>query len=263
MCLVGLALGVSERFPLVIAANRDEFYARPTAPLDWWTPEVGEGNAPILGGRDLQGGGTWLGVSAAGRIALVTNVRDPSEVVAPAAPSRGEIVERWLRADTTFDALERHVTGAGFAGVNVLAFDRGGAEVVHLSNHGVARTTVGPGLHGLSNASIDTPWPKVTALTERIAPALRGAGAADELAIALFAALADDVAAPDPSLPSTGVGVEMERSLSPAFIRMPEMGYGTRTSTVVVREGASLTVYERTHGAVVVDRRVVLARWPG
>lgn len=261
MCLVGVALGVSERFPLVIAANRDEFLARPTAALDWWRPGVGEGSDPILGGRDLKGGGTWLGVSAAGRIALVTNVRE-AEDVAPDAPSRGEIVERWLRRDTTFDSLATHVASAGFAGVNVLAFDNAGATVEHFSNRGEPRTSVVTGIHGLSNASIDTPWPKVRALKDRVRAAVNEASTADALALALFDALANDAVAPDDTLPSTGVGVAMERSLSPAFIKLPEIEYGTRSSTVVIRAGDTLSVYERTHGKVVADRRVILPRWP-
>lgn len=261
MCLVGVAFQVSERFPLVIAANRDEFLARPTATLDWWTPEVGEGNAPILGGRDLKGGGTWLGVSAAGRIALVTNVREPEDVL-PKSPSRGEIVERWLRPDATFDSLAKHVATAGFAGVNVLAFDGAGTAIEHLSNRGAPRATLAPGVHGLSNASIDTAWPKVTALKARVSAAMHVADSADALALALFDALASDAVAPDDALPSTGVGLAMERSLSPAFIELPEIGYGTRSSTIVIRAGETLSVYERTHGEVVADRRVILPRWP-
>lgn len=239
MCLVGVALGASERFPLVIAANRDEFLARPTAPLDWWP----KGPAAILGGRDLKAGGTWLGVSKTGRIALVTNVRELGDTP-PGAPSRGEIAAHWLTEHPSFDEMEKHVTGEGFAGVNVLVFE--GKHVEHLSNRGPARTRLERGIHGLSNASLDTPWPKVVALKEKIDAAL-AAPDVGSLTSALLDALASREAAPDDSLPHTGVGIEMERSLSPAFIALPQMGYGTRSSTVIVREGTKLHVTERTY----------------
>lgn len=256
MCLVGIALEASDRFPLVIAANRDEFYARPTAPLAWWEE--------ILGGRDLEGGGTWLGASAS-RLALVTNVRT-HEDVSPDAPSRGEIVQYWLKGSPDFDALEAHVTKSGFAGVNVLAF--GGGLFEHVSNHGRPRTRLEKGIHALSNATLDTPWPKAEKLKARLAAALAHAASADDLAAALFDALADEEVAPDDRLPDTGVGIEMERNLSPAFIRLPQLGYGTRSSTVVIREGRALTLYERTHGlerngstAMANDRRVTIRDW--
>lgn len=252
MCLVGLALGASERFPLVIAANRDEFLARPTAPLDWWPKD----HEAILGGRDLKAGGTWLGVAKTGRIALVTNVRAPEDTP-PGAPSRGEIVSHWLTNNPTFDAMEAHVTGEGFAGVNVLVFE--GKHVEHLSNRGTPRTRLERGIHGLSNASIDTPWPKVVALKERIDAAL-AAPDVDSLASTLLDALAHTDKATDECLPHTGVGIEMERNLSPAFIALPELGYGTRSSTIVIREGNKLFVTERTYSGVKEqrDRRVIV-----
>ncbi|MFO0741644.1 MAG: NRDE family protein [Labilithrix sp.] len=248
MCLVGIALGVSERFPLVIAANRDELYARPTAPLDWWDG--------VLGGRDLEGGGTWLGANAKGWLALVTNVRAPEHVAAD-APSRGEIVPIWLAGDGDFDALERHVTRSGFAGVNVLALAKGQME--HVSNHGRPRTKLEVGIHALSNASIDSPWPKAEKLKSRLASALDSIATQDELVGELWRALADEAVAPDDQLPETGVGLEMERRLSPAFIRLPELGYGTRSSTIVIAEGRTLTLHERTHGLG--DRRVRIDAW--
>lgn len=252
MCLVGVALNVSERFPLVIAANRDEFYARPTAALDWWDG--------ILGGRDLKGGGTWLGATRSGRLALVTNVRVP-EHVAPDAPSRGEIVRYWLNGTNDFDALEAHVTKSGFAGVNVLAYERNRME--HVSNHGRPRTKLENGVHALSNATLDSPWPKAEELRARMRTLVETAGSAssDELAAALWDALADETVAPDDRLPETGVGIEMERKLSPAFLRLPELGYGTRSSTIAIAEGRTLTLFERTHGPGGGERRVVIDAW--
>jgi uncharacterized protein with NRDE domain len=251
MCLVGVARNASERFPFVIAANRDEFYARPTAPLDWWDG--------VLGGRDLKGGGTWLGATKEARLALVTNVRAPDHV-GPDAPSRGEIVRYWLKANPSFDALEAHVTKSGFAGVNVLALEKGHME--HVSNHGRARTKLEDGIHALSNATLDSPWPKAEALKARMREALASASDSDALAAALWNALADETIAPDGQLPDTGVGLEMERKLSPAFIRLPELGYGTRSSTIAVAtSGRTLTLYERTHGPGGGDRRVTIEDW--
>jgi uncharacterized protein with NRDE domain len=250
MCLVGIALQASERFPLVIAANRDEFYARPTAPLDWWDG--------ILGGRDLKGGGTWLGATKKGRLALVTNVRAPDHV-GPDAPSRGEIVQYWLERSSDFAALEAHVTTSGFAGVNVLALENGHLE--HVSNHGRPRTKLEDGIHALSNATIDSPWPKAEALKSRMREALASTSDSDALADTLWKALADETIAPDAELPATGVGLEMERKLSPAFIRLPELGYGTRSSTIVIATGRTLSLYERTHGPGGGDRRVVIDAW--
>lgn len=259
MCLVGIALNVSERFPLVIAANRDEFCSRPTAPLAWW----GDDEEPILGGRDLRGGGTWLGATKAGRIALVTNVRAPEHVPSD-APSRGEIVRYWLSSSVGFDDLERHVTRSGFAGVNVVAFEDGRME--HVSNHGRPRASLRDGTHALSNATLDSPWPKAEKLKARLADVMgreaRSIPSAEALAEEMLEALADDEVAPDDRLPDTGVGLEMERSLSPAFLRLPELGYGTRSSTVVIATGRTLALFERTHGPGGGDRRVTIDDWP-
>lgn len=260
MCLVGVALNVSERFPLVLAANRDEFYARPTAPLDWW-PEG------ILGGRDLKGGGTWLAAVPGGRLALVTNVRAP-EKVGPSASSRGEIVRYWLKDSPDFDALEAHVTQSGFAGVNVLALAagaEGSLPMTHISNHGRPRTVLEDGIHALSNATLDSPWPKAETLKSRLAHILEEAPRherpEDFLTRALLDALADETIAPDDRLPNTGVGLDMERKLSPAFIRYPESGYGTRSSTVAIATGRALTLYERTHGPGGSDRTFTIEAW--
>ena len=245
MCLVGVALNTSDRFPLVIAANRDEFYARPTAPLDGWDG--------ILAGRDLKAGGTWLGATKT-RLGLVTNVRAPDHV-GPDAPSRGEIVQYWLSGNHDFGALETHVTKAGFAGVNVLAFENGIME--HFSNHGRPRTRLANGIHALSNATLDSPWPKAEVLKSRLRVALETATSAEALVEELWNALADETIAADDRLPDTGVGLEMERKLSPAFIRLPDLGYGTRSSTIAIAEGRTLTLYERTHGLTTKsDRRV-------
>ena len=267
MCLVALALEQSARFPFVIAANRDEFLARPAAPLGWWSP--GAGRPDILGGRDLQGGGTWLGLNAAGRFALLTNVRDPARN-ATTAPSRGEIVPHWLRGDLDAVAFRAQIAAGGYNGFNVVAADLSHGEVFHASDRTSARTSLSSGIHGLSNAGLDTPWPKVVALKSRLATALRQDGSLDALRDALFDALADPAPAPDGALPSTGVALDWERSLSAAFIALPERGYGTRCSTLLITErgsrGSVTHVFERSFDAAAragtADRHVVLSDWP-
>jgi len=266
MCLVALAIERSARFPFVVAANRDEFFARPAAPLGWWS--AGADAPDILGGRDLQGGGTWLGLNAAGRFALLTNVRDPARNAA-SAPSRGEIVPDWLRGDLDAAAFQARLASRGYDGFNVVAADLSRGEVFHASNRTNTKTMLSSGIHGLSNAGLDTPWPKVLALKSRLAAALH-ADSLESLRDALFDALADPTPAPDGELPSTGVGTEWERALSAAFIAVPERGYGTRCSTLLVTEraprGSVTHVYERSFGAAsrasVGFRHVALSDWP-
>jgi uncharacterized protein with NRDE domain len=257
MCLVALAIEQSPRFPLVVAANRDEYFERPSAPLGWWSPA--EGSPEILGGRDLKAGGTWFGVTAAGRMALVTNVREP-KVVTPPAPTRGELVPLWLRSDGSIDTFAQRIATAGYAGVNVIAGEMAREEFFYLSNRTPGYQRLGPGIYGLSNATLDTPWPKVTALEARLADALTSAGSVDALCNELYEALFDDRMAAEELLPNTGVPLDVERRLSSAFIRMPPL-YGTRCSTVMIRAGAATYVFERSFGpdgAVIGERRIVV-----
>jgi uncharacterized protein with NRDE domain len=266
MCLVALAIDQSRRFPLVVAANRDEYFDRATQRLAWWSP--GPGRPDILGGRDLQAGGTWLGLTAAGRMAFVTNVRQ-GHALDPDAPSRGEIVSLWLRGDLPHDRFWAQVALSGYNPFNLIAADFQRGECFSGRNDGTAPVRLQRGLFGLSNASLDTPWPKVTALKDRLAEAMLAAGSADSLAGLLFEALADPTPAPDPALPSTGVPRDWERVLSSAFIRSNEQRYGTRSSTLVITErvGKRLVthVLERSFGAdpsLALLRRTVLRDWP-
>jgi len=266
MCLVALALEHSRRFPLVIAANRDEYFRRATAPLDWWTPDGG--GPPILAGRDLEAGGTWMGLTAQGRLALVTNVRDPARHD-PAAPSRGRIVQEWLAGGEPVEAFWTRTARGGHNGFNLIAFDLRRGERFFASNHGHAPRALGPGIHGLSNATLDTPWPKVTALATRLREAVDACASVDALAARLFQALADPQEAPDEALPRTGIPLERERQLSAAFIRTPDGLYGTRSSMLVIAEdtgGRRRThVIERTHDAPAgapAPRHAVLEDWP-
>jgi uncharacterized protein with NRDE domain len=242
MCLVALAFRCSTRFPLVIAANRDEFFARATAPLDWWSP--GGESPAILGGRDLQQGGTWLGLTRAGRLALVTNVREPQRAANAEAPSRGAIVALWLRGDLGAAAFAERIAGGGYNGFNVVACDLRRGECFHVSNRSAAPSALSAGVHGVSNAGLDEPWPKVVALKARLASAVRAAASIEPLSAALFDALADPAMADDARLPATGVPLEWERRLSAAFVRAPAHDYGTRSSTVVAidRDGVAHVV---------------------
>ena len=266
MCLVALAIDENRRFPLVLATNRDEFFARPAARMGWWAPD--EGGPEILAGRDLHAGGTWLGLSAAGRLALVTNVRRPQDTD-PAAPSRGGIVPHWLRTELRPDQFWMQTSLSGYAPFNLIAADFRRGDCFWASNDHAIPRRIERGIFGLSNAALDTPWPKVTRLKARLGEALKTADSVDSLSSMLFTALADRDVAPDDQLPSTGISRERERLLSPAFIRTPDGGYGTRCSTIIITEKNKRQlvthVFERTFTAgpgLSLLRRTVLKDWP-
>jgi uncharacterized protein with NRDE domain len=236
MCLIALAY---EQGPhrLVVAANRDEFHARPAAPAAFWP------DAPhVLGGRDLRGGGTWLGVTRGGRFAAITNFRELAETPA-GAPSRGHLVADFLTGGADAEVYVRRMVREGhrYAGFNLLVADDAG--LFYVSNRAAGWRRLDPGVYGLSNHLLDTPWPKVRRATAALRASL--AHPAHVLEAALFDALADEAFAPDGELPETGVGTELERALSAPFIRAGE--YGTRASTVlaVSREGG-VRLVERT-----------------
>ncbi len=247
MCLAVFALASHPRYPWVLAANRDEFYARPSAALDWWP------DAPLLGGRDLHAGGSWLALHRSGRLALVTNVREPQVAPPPEAASRGELVLQALqRPAPALDELRQ----APRAGFNLLWADLKAGEAHWLSNR-AGGGAVTPGLHGLSNAALNTPWPKLKRLRSQLAQALQDEPEPARLTATLLAALADRQPAPDAELPDTGVGLLRERQLSSAFVHIAgpdgQPVYGTRCSTVVLAErtpaGLHLWVHERRFGA--------------
>lgn len=266
MCLVAFALNQSSRFPFVLASNRDEFYERPAAQLEWWEPEGG--GPAILGGRDLLEGGTWLGLTASGRLGLVTNVRNLAKTN-PQAPSRGHIATQWLKDDTDMGHLWPRLATAGYNGYNMVALDFAKRDFFWLNNEQREPKRLHDGLFGLSNAELDTPWPKVKALTTNLASAVCGSVDAGDLATRLFAALADPNQANDEELPHTGVPYEWEKKLSSVFIREPGLRYGTRSSMVIVTErvkqGWNTHVMERTftsQPSTVPMRRVTLKNWP-
>jgi len=224
MCLILVAWRVHPDYPLVVAANRDEFFARPAAEAAWWKDAK-----DVFAGRDLEAGGTWLGLSRNGRFAGLTNFRDPPRNRND-APSRGALVADFLTGnESTAAALARLQTqGPRYNAFNLFVSD-GDSLGIYESASGSARI-LEPGIYALSNHLLDTPWPKVTAGKSRLARALRALP--DDTPLREL--LRDDRPAPDAALPRTGVSLAWERMLSSAFIRAP--GYGTRCSTVITRD---------------------------
>lgn len=233
MCLVVFAKDVFPGLPFVLAANRDEYFARPASAAGWWRHD----GVDIFGGRDLEKGGTWLGVTRPGRIAVVTNVRDVGAVHV------GELSRGFLTRDALASpTIPPEIARARFPSFNLLVAER---DVVFYARDDAETAPVGPGVHGLSNHRLDTPWPKVTRATQ----VFEGASPGD-LVERLFAMLRDDSAASDEALPETGVPLEVERALSPPFVRLPIVGYGTRCSTVVIRHASgAIDFEERTFDA--------------
>lgn len=228
MCTLLLAWQVDPRRPLVVAANRDEFYARPAERASFWS------DAPqILAGRDLQAGGTWLGVTRAGRFAALTNVREPGLPAPPHAPSRGRLVADFLRGDEPPEDYLERLQPADYAGFNLVVGDR--SSLWYLSNRAGPARRLGPGVYGVANAALDSPWPKVTHGRARLA-ALMAGGEPDTRA--LLEMLADPTPAVDAELPDTGVGLAMERLLSPLFIASPVYGTCCSTALAVHQDGA-------------------------
>ncbi|PXX46911.1 NRDE family protein [Undibacterium pigrum] len=232
MCLIVFAWKLIPCTPIVFAGNRDEFYDRPAAAADWW-----QDNPKIYAGRDLQSGGTWLGMTTVDgadsltiKFAAITNIRAPSEKRED-APSRGELVANYLKSDLSAQEYIASIrdTVADYNGFNLLIGDK--EDLIWFSNRNLDDVRNGqplpPGIYGISNASLDTPWPKVVRTKAEFASMICQRAPVD----AYFEVLANTTPAPDCRLPDTGVSFEMERLLSSPCIVSPN--YGTRVSTVV------------------------------
>lgn len=227
MCIILFAWQEHPRYQLILAANRDEFYHRPSAPAHFW-PEKPQ----VLAGQDLEQQGTWMGITTDGRFAALTNYRDPQSL-RPNTVSRGKLVSEYLIGDEkpAQYMAKVEVTGNAYNGFNLLIGQLGsGGELLYYSNRGDCINPVLPGVHGLSNHLLNTAWPKVergvTGLRNRLAQS-------DQLTENAFWELLNDTApAEEHRLPATGVSREWERVLSPIFISSPE--YGTRASTVIL-----------------------------
>lgn len=224
MCLIVFAHRVIPGYELVLIANRDEFLERPTRRLQWWEGEE------ILAGKDLVAGGTWLGVNRAGVWTALTNVREIREVTA-GTPSRGFLTYKILKENLTSlsEASHNPETLDSYAGFNLIY---GNQETVgFISNRGTEpNQELPPGVYGLSNASLDTSWPKVEITKARFTELVQDGRVEEEL---LFRILADPDLAPDAQLPDTGVGYQWEKKLSAVYINAPEHHYGTRLRTIL------------------------------
>lgn len=245
MCLIAFSLNPIPDICLILAANRDEFHQRATSPLMRWQ------DAPdVIAGRDLEAGGTWLGISERGYLAAVTNVREPTLSEHPFR-SRGALAAEFLMGEESASqaATRLQPTLAAYGPCNLLLID--GQKGIHLSNR--PQTTLNliqGGVHALSNAALDTPWPKTRALSHFLTSWLSAGSLKDYEP--LFQALRDTKQPPDSELPDTGVGLDRERFVAPMFIRSKQ--YGTRCSTVIcVRADGHGDIIERRFGPDGID----------
>lgn len=222
MCLIVFAWRPGNARPLIVAANRDEFYARPTLALSQWDEAPG-----VHAGRDLEAGGTWLGLGPQGRFAALTNIRDPGQPAG--ARSRGELVAGYLRGELSVEAYLERVAGEAlhYSGFNLLVGDS--HQLGYLHGGDATPRLLEAGVYGLSNAALDTPWPKLIKAREGLRERLD-----DPDPARLFELLADNNQAADSELPDTRVGLATERLLSSVFIA--SQNYGTRASTVLIVE---------------------------
>lgn len=266
MCLVALAIDQSRKFPLVVASSRDEFFARRTAPLAWWTPQPGM--TPILSGRHLESGGTWLGLSAHGRLGIVTNLRGAIPFD-DAAPSRGRIVADWLCTRQATDQFWMRTALLGYNGFNLIAADFQKSEFFWASNTGVHPRRLSRGVYGLSNGALDAPGPEVAVLKARLSASMDTAPSVDELATRLFTALGDCSVAAQESVPHTDDVLPWDPQPAAAFVRTGFQTCGTRCSTLIITERVRRQpithVFERSFdetGALTSSHRTSLRNWP-
>jgi len=225
MCLITFAYNKHPKYRLILAANRDEFYQRPTRRAQFWEDE---GLSEILAGKDMEAGGTWMGISKNGKWAALTNYRDPNwKLENP--PSRGELVLNFLTSNdsskTYIESLQEN--SDTYVGYNILLGDSDG--ITHFSNFDRSPKVIESGLHGLSNALLDTPWPKLemakAALSKQI----------NEQEIdrsKIFEFLNNETKAPDDQLPETGIPYQWEKAVSSLFIKTEN--YGTRCSSILL-----------------------------
>ncbi|WP_137819264.1 NRDE family protein [Pseudomonas sp. 2FG] len=235
MCLIVFAWRPGHAIPLVLAANRDEFYARPSLPLGAWEDAPG-----VIAGRDLEAGGTWLGIGPQGRFAALTNIRVARQP--QIGRSRGELVAQFLRGPQSPEAFlaELAQRASDYAGFNLLVGST--HELWHFNSHEGAPLRLGSGIYGLSNANLNTPWPKVRRAKAALAECLDPPQAPTLLGI-----LGDPQQAPEASLPDTGLGLATERLLSSIFIAGPN--YGTRASSaLIVQADGRRQLVERSFG---------------
>jgi uncharacterized protein with NRDE domain len=237
MCLIAFAYQVHPEHPIILAANRDEFYSRATQNAHWW-PD----HPDLLAGKDLEANGTWMGVSRSGLIAAVTNVREPDKRNT-ASRSRGELPREFLQQQPSITDYNNYLinTQNDFQGYNLIYGS--GESLWFFSNRIPEPQALAPGIYGLSNASLNTPWPKV----EKIKKSLKRLLDNNNLSTpALLQMMASTSEADDSQLPSTGVSLEWERRLSAICIHKPDYGYGTRSTTaLIISHSEEICFHER------------------
>lgn len=225
MCLILFAFNKHPKYKLILAANRDEYFNRPTLIANYW-----EENREILGGRDIQSKGTWLGINKNGKFIAITNYRDP-KIEKKQALSRGDLSKRFLSNDQNIPSYLSDVSNnaENYNGFNLLLSDDGFDTMYHYSN--ISKTTfkISDGIHGLSNHRLDSSWPKVNTGKENLKSTIESASININDLVEM---LKDGNAAADELLPDTGISYDLEKKLSPVFISMK--GYGTRCSTVIL-----------------------------
>lgn len=229
MCLVVIAHRVSPEYPLIVAGNRDEFHARPAQAAHWWPDRP-----DVLGGRDLQAGGSWLAISRNGRFATVTNYRDLEPQAAKprrTLQSRGDLVTGFLQNDLPPKEYLQTIDGGGYGGFNLLVSD--GHALAYLSNRSGACAQLEPGIYGLANESLDTPWPKVERSKSALQTLLETQTVNETQLLRL---LEDRTRARSTEVDTTALPFDKAHALTAPFVVLPE--YGTRCSTVVLRDGA-------------------------
>jgi len=239
MCLITFAYKKHPKYELILAGNRDEFYERPTRPAQFWEEE---GKPNLLAGKDLKAGGTWLGIHKDGRWGALTNYRDPT-IVRKDPPSRGELVLNYLNSDhSAIEYLQDLSTSAqDYNGFNLLLWDS--EHFYHFSNQSKRMETIDPGIHGISNALLDTSWPKLNKANDRLEKLISSEDINKE---DLFDLLMDQSKADDDNLPVTGIPRDLEKAISSIFIKTEN--YGTRCSTLLLidRDG-NVDFTERTY----------------
>jgi uncharacterized protein with NRDE domain len=239
MCLILFAYNLHPQYSLILAANRDEFYSRPTVPANFWQ------DAPnILAGRDLVHGGTWLGITRTGRFAAITNYRDLSSP--QGSRSRGKLVSDFLQSNISVSEYIQDIKemASKYSAFNLLVgqFNEKQNTLCYFSNRSNTAFELSPGIYALSNHLLDTPWPKVESGKKALDKFISNT---EELSSEqLFEILKDERQAKDDDLPNTGIGLERERVLSPLFIKTEN--YGTRCSTVLMIGKKGEVIFEES-----------------
>lgn len=223
MCLVVLAIGQSPEYPLILAGNRDEFHSRPSQAAHWWSDKP-----DIVGGRDLEAGGTWLALHRQGRFATVTNYRD-ADPAQPGLRSRGDLVTEFLDGEISPQVYLERIDGSAYAGFNLIVGD--GEDAAYLSNRDGGVRALAPGLYGLSNALLDGPWDKVERSKRALATLLERNAIYERTVLGL---LNDRAPGPVDEAETARLGEATARAITAPFIVTPE--FGTRCSTVVTMD---------------------------